>query len=451
MAGGAGTRLSGVSGALPKTLVDVVGTPLLGRQLEMLAAQGFDDVVVLPGHRATPEAEQRALQIAAYCGDGSRWGLKIRCLEEPEARGTAGAVRHVLAMLDRRFLVLYGDTVMDVDLPRMISAHEASGAVATLFLHPNDHPHDSDLVEIGPDHSVRALHPNPHPAGAELPNLVNAALYVLERDALAKVDAIPAKADFGHHVFPRMLELGMPIHGYKSSEYIKDAGTPTRIEKVRRDIESGKVASRSLRTPAGAVFLDRDGVLNIERGLISRPQDLELAPGVASAIRRLNDSAYRVICITNQPVVARGDATFAELDRIHARLDTLLGREGGYLDDLYFCPHHPDRGFAGEVADLKIVCDCRKPSTGLVDLAARDHHIALAASWMIGDRTSDIEMARRAGMRSIVVRSGHGGRDGQFAVEPDYVADDLAAAVDQIFRADPAAFYSAQTQDEQAA
>lgn len=451
MAGGAGTRLSSISGGLPKTLVEVVGTPLLGRQLEMLAAQGFDDVVVLPGHRATPEAESRAMQIAAYCGDGSRWGLKVRCLEEPEARGTAGAVRHILTMLESRFLVLYGDTVMDVDLRRMIDAHALSGAVATLFLHPNDHPFDSDLVEIDRDHQVRAFHPNPHPADSELPNLVNAALYVLERDALAAVDGIPEKADFGHHVFPRMLELGMPIHGYKSSEYIKDAGTPTRIEKVGRDIGSGKVAKRSFRTRVGAVFLDRDGVLNVERGLIRRPQDLELAPGAASAVRRLNNSAFRVICITNQPVVARGDVTFAELDRIHARLDTLLGHGGGFLDDLYYCPHHPDRGFEGEVVELKFYCDCRKPATGLVELAARDHHIDLTESWMIGDRTSDIEMARRAGMRSILVRSGHGGGDGQFDVEADYVADDLATAIDHLFNIDPAAFYLAQVQDGQTA
>lgn len=442
LAGGAGTRLAGVTGDLPKTLADVGGVPLLGRQLEMIAKQGLRDVVVLSGHRATPEAARRADQIADYCcGDGAKWGLSIRCEEEPVARGTAGAVLNILEGLQSQFVVLYGDTVMDVDLHRMIAAHASSGAVATLFLHPNDHPHDSDLVVLGRGGMVRAFHPNPHDPGAELPNLVNAALYVLERDALTGITGLPEKADFGHHVFPRMLDMGRPIYGYKSPEYIKDAGTPKRIAKVRRDIESGKVAERSFRSPAAAVFIDRDGVLNVERGLISKPGDLNLIPGAAEAVRRLNDSRFRPICITNQPIIARGDATWVELDHIHARLDTLLGAAGAFLEAVYVCPHHPDSGFEGEIAELKVICACRKPAIGLVAQAAADFNLDLAACWMVGDRTTDIEMARRAGLRSILVRTGHAGQDCQFEIQPDFVVDDLSAAVDLIFAEVPTAPY----------
>jgi histidinol-phosphate phosphatase family protein len=426
LAGGKGTRLAGVTGDLPKSLVDVAGTPLLGRQLQMLAEQGLRDVVVLTGHGGE--------RIADYCGDGSQWGLAVQCVREAVARGTAGAVLDALPMLQQRFVVLYGDTVMDVDLDRMVGAHLSAGALATLFLHPNDHPQDSDLVELDRSNRVRAIHPYPHDADAELPNLVNAALYVLERDFLAGVDGLPDKPDFGRHVFPRMLELGLAIHGYKSPEYVKDAGTPERIERVRRDLETGRVAGRSFREPAAAVFLDRDGVLNVERGLVSRPAQLQLIGGAGAALRRLNDSPFRAICITNQPVVARGDATWDELDRIQARLDTLLGRDGAFLDGVYICPHHPDGGFEGEISELKIVCGCRKPATGLIDRAAAEFHLSLARSWMVGDRTADIELARRAGLRSILVRTGHGGEDGQFAVVPDYVVDDLGEAVELILR-----------------
>jgi histidinol-phosphate phosphatase family protein len=451
LAGGAGTRLSSVTGTIPKALVDVAGVPLLGRQLAMLAGQGFDDVVVLSGHRANADAAARSQQIHDYCGDGSAWGIDVRCMDEPEARGTAGAVRHIIDHLAPLFAVLYGDTVMDVDLRRMETAHRAAQADATLFLHPNDHPHDSDLVEIDRGGAVRAFHAYPHAEGAELPNLVNAALYVLNRDALKSVLGLPLIADFGKHVFPHMLATGSKLHGYKSPEYIKDAGTPKRIEKVRRDIESGRVAERSFRNPAAAVFLDRDGVINEARGFISKPSDLDLIPGASIAVSYLNESKYRVICVTNQPVIARGEADWSDLDRIHARLDTLLGQDGGFLEDVLICPHHPDKGFAGERPDYKIDCDCRKPKTALIDRAVTAYNLDRSQCWMIGDRSGDIELARRAGLRSILVRTGDAGRDGQYDVSPDYVANDLADAVATIRRVAPDAFYTQPVKQDAAA
>jgi len=426
LAGGKGTRLASVSGDLPKALVDVAGKTLLERQLEMVAAQGVTDVLILTGHMGD--------QIQAFCGDGARWGLNIRCSQEEAPRGTAGALLDAGADLAERFTVLYGDTVMEVDLNRLAKAHGDHGAAATLFLHPNDHPYDSDLVEIDTESWVSAFHPSPHAPDAELPNLVNAALYVLERDAVLNLSELPPKPDFGKHVFPAMLRQRLPIFGYVSPEYIKDAGTPDRIEKVRQHIQLGRLADRSLRTPSAAIFMDRDGVLNIERSRISRSQDLQLTPGAAEAVKRINDSRYLGVVVTNQPVIARGDCDVAGLGRIHARLDTLLGRHRAYIDALYFCPHHPDSGFAGERPELKFACACRKPETGLVDQAASDLNIDLARSWMIGDSTSDIEMARRAGLRSVLVRTGLAGGDGRNEVQPDHVAEDLAAAVDLILK-----------------
>jgi histidinol-phosphate phosphatase family protein len=442
LAGGAGTRLKSIAGNLPKPLVDVGGTPLLGRQLTMLAEQGFEEVIVLAGNRNTPDDAGRFDQIAAYCGDGSLWDMRLSCVEEVKPRGTAGAVLMVAERLETQFVVLYGDTVLDVDLRRMIVAHDASSSGATLFLHPNDHPQDSDLVEVDQEDRVVAFHAYPHPPGAELRNLVNAALYVIDRDKLLKVDGLPELSDFGRHAFPRMLAQGLPILGYRSPEYIKDAGTPVRIEKVRRDVAIGRLQDRSFAKASPAVFVDRDGVLNQERGLISNPSNLDLVEGSASAVRKLNESRFRAICLTNQPVVARGDVTWPELDRIHSRLDFLLGLEGAFLDDLYVCPHHPDKGFSGERPEYKFDCNCRKPATGLIEAALQSHNLDLSASWMVGDRTTDIEFARRAGLRSVLVETGYGGKDGQFDVQPDYVAADLASAVDLILQMCPQASYT---------
>ena len=425
LAGGLGTRLRAVTGDLPKPLALADGKPLLGRQLELIAAGGLSDVVVLCGYGA--EA------IRAFCGDGSAWGLAVTYIEEALARGTAGAVIDALPRLDDRFVLMYGDVVLDVDLARLADAHECHAPAATLLVHPNDHPADSDIVEVDDAGLVRRFHPYPHPAGADLPNLVNAGLYVLERDALARVAGLPDKPDFGKAVFPAMLAQGMTLHGYRSPEYIKDAGTPERLEKVGRDLRSGRVAALSLRTPSPAVFLDRDGVLNEDRGHIARPDDLVLYPDAAAAVARLNRSHFRTVIVTNQPVVARGECSEEGLARIHARLDTLLAREGGaYVDALYHCPHHPDAGFRGERPELKFACDCRKPARGLIDRAAADLGIDLAASWYIGDMTSDVELARRCGMRSILVGTGFAGRDGKFAVEPTLRAAALSEAVDLI-------------------
>ena len=431
LAGGMGSRLKAVTGDLPKPLAPVAGSTLLGRQLDLIARSAMTDVVILSGYKAET--------IAEYCGDGSDWGLNVRCIAEAQARGTAGAVLDALPDLQPRFIVMYGDVVLDVDLDRLVAVHERHTPAATILVHPNDHPFDSDIVELDTQGFVRRIRGYPHPEGEELPNLVNAGLYVLERDALGAVTDLPEKPDFGKHVFARMVDQAMPVFGYRSPEYIKDAGTPERLAKTGRDIDSGKVAALSLRTPAAAIFLDRDGVLNQEVGLISRPQDLNLLPGVGEAVTRINRSSYRSVVITNQPVIARGDCTEDELARIHARLDTLLAHDHAYVDALYYCPHHPDKGFPGEVPELKFACACRKPEPGLILQAAEELGIDLTRSWMIGDTTVDMELARRCGLSFIMVGTGHAGKDGRHPGEPTHTAPDLAAAVAMILDGAPAA------------
>jgi histidinol-phosphate phosphatase family protein len=136
--------------------------------------------------------------------------------------------------------------------------------------------------------------------------------------------------------------------------------------------------------------------------------------------------------VTNQPVIARGDCGHDELRRIHDKLETLLGREGAFLDRIYYCPHHPDRGFPGERVELKIDCRCRKPKPGMIEDAVREFNVARERSWLIGDGTVDIETARRAGIRSILVETGCAGLDYRCWVMPDFIVPDLADAVSLI-------------------
>jgi histidinol-phosphate phosphatase family protein len=424
LAGGQGTRLASRSGDLPKPMVPILNKPVLEYQIELCKRHGFTNIALL--------VQYRYEAISNYFGDGSAFGVRLIYVIEAEPRGTSGALRDALPNLADRFLLLYGDTFMDVDLRMLWRAHSTSGAVGTLFLHPNDHPNDSDLVEIDMNGTVRAILPYPHPENREVRNLVNAALYVLDREGLEDVIPAEGKFDIAKHMFPRMLDIGRRLYGYVSPEYIKDMGTPERLDKVERDLVVGLPELLSGRQLRSAVFLDRDGTINREVAHIKSPDHLELLPGSAAAIRRLNRSGKLAVVITNQSVVARGDVSFEDLNRIHARLEKKLGAGGAYLDGIYFCPHHPDKGFGGEVPELKGPCKCRKPEPGLLDKACRDLGVGRQNSWMVGDTTSDVEAGRRAEVKTILLRSGHAGADAKHTVRPDYIAPDLADAVEWI-------------------
>ncbi len=416
LAGGKGSRLATRSNGLPKPLVPVKGRPLLEYQLELLRRHGAEQVTVLCGYGA--EA------IREFCGKDH--GLDVQCIDEATPLGTAGAVIAALDQLPDEFLVLYGDTMLNVDLKRLYAAHEANGAAATLFLHPNDHPQDSDLVETDEHGRVVAIHGYPH-QGVAL-NQVNAALYVMKASALRGIGVPEKPLDFAKDVFPKLLGEGAHLHGYRSLEYIKDAGTPERLDRVAEDVSSGVVARGSLDVKRPAVLLDRDGTINEEVSYIWRPDQLKLIPGAASAIRKLREAGYRIAVITNQPVIARGTCTTAELLRVHDYMEMELSREGAFIDGIYHCPHHPDQGFEGERTELKFDCDCRKPSGGMVWQAERELNLDLSRSWLIGDRTSDVQTAHNCGVRSVLLRTGVGGRDERHSATPDYVFDDLAAA-----------------------
>ena len=179
------------------------------------------------------------------------------------------------------------------------------------------------------------------------------------------------------------------------------------------------------------MFLDRDGTINEERGYIHIPEDLALLSGAAAAIRRLNESQYLTVVVTNQSVIARGNCTEEDMETIHNRLQSLIGEYGALIDGIYYCPHYPDQLIPGGRQDLKIVCDCRKPEPGLIMRAAKEMKIDLSMSWMVGDMISDIEAAKRAGIRSILLAK-QGNFDNLWPVLPDAKCLDLKDAVEHI-------------------
>ncbi len=425
LAGGKGTRLKEISGNLPKPMVSVLGKPLLQHIIERCVEYSISDIKLLISYKKEI--------IEDYFGDGDQYGAKIQYIVEDTPRGTAGALVDALPELNEEFLVAYGDTFFDIDLGSFWKFHQDRIGDASIFLHPNDHPYDSDLVEVDSDLQVKKIHPYPH--GSQWrQNLVNAAIYMFKKNALQGIDFVSHRPDIAKELFPLMLENQKKLYGYISTEYIKDMGTPERLSKLKTDINSGKVMSLKKQTSKMAIFLDRDGTINQEVKHLSCEEQFELIDGVGEAICKINSAGILAVVVTNQPVIARGELKESELKVIHNKMDTLLGRQGAYLDRLYYCPHHKDRGFKGEVEALKFDCDCRKPKIGLFIKAKKDLNIILEKSWVIGDSTRDILAAQNAGMKSVLVLTGHAGEDKSYEVTPDFVAKDLSEAVNLILK-----------------
>jgi D,D-heptose 1,7-bisphosphate phosphatase len=151
-----------------------------------------------------------------------------------------------------------------------------------------------------------------------------------------------------------------------------------------------------------------------------------LLPSAGEAVRRINEAGFLAVVITNQPVIARGECTEEDLKLIHNKLDWLLGEYNAYLDGLYYCPHHPDKGFPGERPELKFVCACRKPASGLLEQADHEMNIDRSHSWMIGDRDADVQAATAFGIRSVLVRTG---RMGPQDCQPEATVETVLDAV----------------------
>ncbi|MBR4762479.1 MAG: HAD-IIIA family hydrolase, partial [Clostridia bacterium] len=353
----------------------------------------------------------------------------IRYYSEDTPLGTGGALPLVSDMLDKTFFLVFGDLFLNVDFKRFYDFHKQKGAAITLFAHPNSHPFDSDVIITDNFDAVTGWAYKKDERDFYYKNLVNAGLYVCEKSALP--DTGGAKCDLEKDIIIPMIASGK-VFAYNSSEYVKDIGTPERLFSVEADYKNGVPEKRNLKNRQKCIFLDRDGTINKYVGLLRTAVQMELLPGAAEAIARINQSEYLAVCITNQPVVARGETTFSELDNINNKMHTLLGREGAYLNGLYFCPHHPDSGFEGEVKELKIDCDCRKPKTGLLKAAAKRFNIDLENSYFIGDTYTDVLTGKNANTKTVLLSSGATDKFLKYKCKPDFEANDLKEAVDMI-------------------
>lgn len=419
MAGGKGTRIASVNSEVPKPMIEILGKPILEYQIQSLKEQGYTHIILVIGHLGNI--------IQDYFKNGEKFGVSIEYIIEKEPLGTAGSLYYLKDKIKDDFLLINGDIIFDIDIERFYTFHKEKGGLATLFTHPNDHPYDSGIIISDEAGKVLSwLHKEDERLWYK--NRVNAGLHILSAKILKHIHEAK-KIDLDRDVLKPLIKKE-GIYAYASPEYVKDMGTPDRYFEVTQDIQKGKVKSKNLKEKQKAIFLDRDGTINEYVGFLKDINDFKLIDGVAGAIQAINRSGYLAIVVTNQPVIARGEVTEKELDEIHNKMETLLGEKGAYVDAIYYCPHHPNKGYEGERSELKFDCNCRKPKPGMLLEAAEEYNIDLSQSWMIGDSENDVLAGKAAGCHTVLLNTEK--IDSDINIKADFSEKALKQVIDKI-------------------
>ncbi len=403
VAGGKGTRISQIYPDIPKPMIPIAGVPVLEREIICLKNQGITDFIITVQYKADV--------IMDYFDNGEKYNVNIQYYVETEPLGNAGALYFLRDRLGKDFLLVNADSLFDIDIQRFVRFHRQDKALATIIVHPNDHPFDSGIIQCDCTGKVTKWFPKEAERELYYHNLVNAGIHILS-SALLYRQLEKGRVDLDRDILMPLVNE-KKLYAYRTPEYIKDMGTPDRLRQVMDDFENGLIEKKNLSRKQKAVFLDRDGTINRYVGFLKDVDDFELLDGVSDAIKIFRNLGYLVIVVTNQPVIARGEMTIEELEQVHKKMETLLGNEGTYIDDLFYCPHHPQKGFRGEVPQYKVECECRKPRPGMLLEAAGRYNIDLSSSWMIGDNEIDIIAGENAGCKTCFLTEDYGKDYGQ--------------------------------------
>ncbi len=415
-AGGKGTRLHKYTSLIPKPMIKVNGISLLERQIVFFRNSGIRKIIIIVGYLGD--------KIIEYFGNGSKFNIKIEYIQETKPLGSAGSLLYLKNKIKGDFILCFADLILNLDIKRMLYFHKKNKSLMTLFVHPNSHPYDSDLLLLNNDLVIGIDSKTNDRSKYFYKNAVNAGFFIISSKALNYFKK-PQKINMEHDFIFDMLKTKR-IYAYNSSEYVKDAGTIDRLNSVSNDLKKNIPELKKLSNFQKAIFLDRDGTINKYVGHLNKIEQFRLLPNVSNAIKQINNSEYLSIVITNQPVVSRGDLSIEELNNIHNKMETLLGKKGAYLNAIYYCPHYPERGFPGENKKYKIKCNCRKPKIGLLLKAQKRFNIDLKQSWFIGDSLLDIQCGINAGCKTIFL----GNKNKK--IKADYFCKNLADAINKI-------------------
>ncbi len=328
--------------------------------------------------------------------------LDFEIIEESKPLGTAGALKVLKKYSFKFFLVIDGDLVFNCNLKKLILFHKKKKSNCTLVAHPNNHPYDSDILEVDKNDRVRSFYFKPHKKNKIIPNLCMSGIRIVNKKLLKFINHNKFQ-DFSKDFLKKLDLKKNRVFAYNTREYIKDAGTRERIIQVRKDIKILKFKNGNIDNKIPAIFLDRDGVINEQKDELHYQNPKKIFNGVFGAIKKINESGYLCILVTNQPAVAKGIITIAQLEKDLNYLAYKLGLNGAYLDKIYYCPHHPKKGFSDENVQYKKNCECRKPKNGMFIKAIKDLNIDVNRSYMIGDSNADYLAAKKTRLKYIMI------------------------------------------------
>ena len=420
LAGGSGTRMKSVAGSVPKVLIPVAGRPFIEHQFALLMQSGIRDVLLCVGHLGQ--------LIEDHVGDGSRWGLHVQYAREDPAHllGTGGALVNALPHLQASFVVMYGDSFLPVDYASFMNAFEQCRQPAMMSVFRNQGRWDHSNTRVAEGQVVFY----DKRAAAGTAEFIDYGLTAFRREVIQRYASRPMPLDMAvilqelvkHKTLAaweaprRFYEIGKPEGLVELEQFLAtlphQADSPCCAAAVSVAPSPNTATRQTAKATAlhPAIFLDRDGTINEmvydeTHGLLDsprRPEQVSLIPHAAEFIRGAHDAGYKIVVVTNQPGIAKGTLTLAELGAVNQRLAELLAAEDAHWDALYFCPHHPQ---GDGRADNPYVqeCACRKPKPGLLLRAAAELEVDLKASWMMGDGLNDVQAGHAAGCRSILV------------------------------------------------
>jgi histidinol-phosphate phosphatase family protein len=352
--GGSGTRLKKITKNEPKAFLKIGNKPIIVHQIEKLSRIKKRIFILSKTnykkfHNVLKKKFKR---------------LKFIFLEENKPLGNAGCLKNLEKFNFENFLIIYGDLIFNIDFKRFIKFHLQKKSHLTLLVHPNDHPSDSDIVEINKEFKIIKLHKKPHKK-VNIGNLCMSGIFIINKKIL-KYLKLNKFQDFSNDLLGKMLKKNLKIHAYNTREYVKDAGTLDRINLIKKQIRTKKFINGNLNKKIPAIFLDRDGVINKDNFKNQYQNPLKLNYGAIKAVKQINDNGYLSVIVTNQSAVAKGFITLKKLESDHKKLEYLFGKNNAYFDRIYFCPYHPDKGFKGENNKKKKRSNWRKPNNGMI-------------------------------------------------------------------------------------
>jgi D-glycero-D-manno-heptose 1,7-bisphosphate phosphatase len=371
LVGGLGTRLKHLTRSTPKPLIEVAGRPLIDILVEEAARHGFSDILLLGGYLGQQMLER-------HDGRTVR-GAKLRVLVEPEPLGTGGALRHALPHLAENFLLVNGDTFFDINLRALAVDVPSGGGVMAL----RKGVAGSRFGRVGLENGVVRKF---HAPGERLDGPINGGIYGLSRDVVTCIGE--GAVSLESTIFPMLAQEGL-LRGIEFDGYFIDIGIPEDLERARAELP--------LRLKRPALFLDRDGVLNPDKGYLHKVSDFEWLAGAREAVRLANDKGWFVFVVTNQAGVARGFYDERDIQVLHDFIGKELAAAGAHIDAFEYCPHHPD----GTRAGYDKSCDRRKPGPGMIRDLLQAWPVDAPRSVLVGDMPHDIAAAEAAGIRGL--------------------------------------------------